>query len=133
MQRIQHHFSTGVRIALVILLVLIAFLCALLLFEYQNLRQQEMIGAHMPWIPGRGKPAEPMTDVNFIQSWMTYDYIGHIYGLPMDYLKDTLSIADTQYPHISITESAEAQHESAAALTAQVQLAVSDYIVKNQR
>ena len=71
----------------------------------------------------------PLSDPSLIQSWMTYDYIGHVYRLPPDYLKTTLNITDPRYPHVTIIESSGAQHEDSAVLTAQVKKAVGNYHV----
>lgn len=73
-------------------------------------------------------PTYPMTDVGFVQSWMTYDYIDHIYDLPPTYLQSDLAIVDTRYPRVSISESSEAQKVSAAMLTTDVKNAISNYI-----
>lgn len=129
MDRAQRHFDAWIRILLGAIVVVLIFLCVLLFREYQNLRAQELAGVHMPGLSAlRGRAAMPLSDVNFIQSWMTYDYVSHIYALPPDYLKTTLDIADTRYPRVSIAESAEAQKTTAAALTAEVKTAVSDYL-----
>ena len=126
----HHDRDTWVQSALLVLVVVLLILCALLFHEYRTLRQQDLMGPHGPGLHGGGAT---MTDANLIQSWMTYDYIGHVYALPPDYLKTTLNIADTRYPRISIAESAEAQKVSASELLAQVRSAVSDYLVTNGR
>lgn len=41
-----------------------------------------------------------------IQSWMTFDYINAIFGLPGDYLKTALAISDNRYPRMRIGRAA---------------------------
>jgi hypothetical protein len=92
------------------------------------LREEAFVNGHMHLFNPRGGPVHS-TDVSLIQSWMTYDYVGHVYGLPINYLKTTLSITDPNYPHVTISNSAGALHENADALTAQVRSAVTHYFV----
>jgi hypothetical protein len=125
------HFDTAIRVALFALFALLIILCGLLFHQYRVLREELSASGHLPRLFIVHGNATHLTDVDLIQPWMTYDYINHVYGLPADYLKDTLVIADPRYPRVSISESAEAQHEDAAALTAQVKTAVSHYLVTN--
>lgn len=118
-----HHFDTVLRIILVTLTSLLAILCAMLFVEYQHLRELGTSPMHLH------SRALPVTNADFIQSWMTYDYIDHIYALPPGYVKAALSIADSRYPRVSIAQSAEAQHKSAAAMTTAVQNAVQNYLL----
>ena len=132
MEEVQKHFDAWVRVALVILLALLAVLCGLLLHQYKTLRDQQILGGPIHWLTAlHGATSTPMTDPNFIQSWMTYDYVDHIYDLPADYLRMTLHIADGHYPRVSIAESAEAQQMTIAAMTAEVRKAIGDYLVAN--
>jgi hypothetical protein len=130
MDRLQQRFDLWIRIILGALLVVLILLCTLLFHEYQALRQADMISARALWLHSRA-PATA-SSVDSIQSWMTYDYINHIYGLPPGYLQSTLNIADTRYPRVSISESSEAQKVTAAELTIEVKSAVSDYMAKNE-
>ncbi len=120
------HFGTAVRVTFFALLALLAILCGLLFHQYRILRDESFIAGHPHLFGSHGTP---LTDPSLIQSWMTYDYISHVYGLPPNYLKTTLMIVDPHYPHVSISESAEAQHETATTLTAHVKDAVAHYLV----
>ena len=122
----------AIRVALLALLALLVLLCGLLFHQYRILRGEVLMNGHLHLLSPRGNAA-PLTDTSLIQSWMTFDYIGHVYGLPRDYLKTTLSITDPNYPHVTIAGSSAAQHESAVVLTAQVQAAVSNYLVTTGR
>lgn len=124
------HFDRMIRVALIALSVLILVLGSLLLREYGILRAEVMHGGRIPHSFNPRENAAPLTDASLIQSWMTYDYIGHVYGLPLGYLASSLSITDSHYPRESIAESAEALHMSVADLTAAVRASVSDYLVK---
>lgn len=41
-------------------------------------------------------------DVEYIDVWMTFEYINFIFNLPENYLKDMLYIDDTHYANLSI-------------------------------
>ncbi len=129
MDRINRHFDAWIRGALAALALALILLSALLIRQYQQLREQSLTGPNAPWLSRfHGAPRAPLTDVTLIQPWMTYDYIGHSYGLPIDYLKTALSITDARYPRLTVSESAEAQNLSADALLAAVRAAVSTYL-----
>ena len=129
MERTHRHISTILSGALIGLTALVLILGALLIFQYRSFKQQSFPNGRGPrfFMHGTG----PVTDVSLIQSWMTYDYISHVYRLPPDYLKTTLSIADLRYPRVTISQSADAQRMSVAALTEAVRNAVKDYLAKN--
>ena len=63
--------------------------------QYQYIRHFKYVSVHKPLTA---------TDANSTQTWMTFDYINHIFALPPDYLQKTLSITNTRYPHITITQ-----------------------------
>ncbi|MFA6090147.1 MAG: hypothetical protein WC774_00005 [Candidatus Gracilibacteria bacterium] len=43
-----------------------------------------------------------VADIEYIDVWMTFQYINFIFGMPDNYLKDALLIKNSQYPSISI-------------------------------
>ncbi len=47
---------------------------------------------------------------NQIDSWMTFSYVNYTFSLPPDYLANSLSITDSQYPEISITRYVQNNH-----------------------
>lgn len=67
-------------------------------------------GKHFPFPtaweggPGRRHGQPNASDIQSIQSWMTFSYINHIFNLPNDYLKTELNISSTQYPNITIAK-----------------------------
>jgi hypothetical protein len=94
----KHHFFTR-RVAIlsgVVTVLLIVFLTTLFVRKMERLDQ-----------PGRiftKHRRHPITeaDVVRISEWMTFDYINTVFGLPTDYLKDTLRIEDTKYPSLTL-------------------------------
>ena len=61
-------------------------------------------------LPGRlphPHPEATAKDVHTIESWMTFDFVNVRFNLPLNYLKDTLTITDSQYPRETIREAAE--------------------------
>ncbi len=127
MGHVQESLSVLIQFILGALAVIVLFLCVVLFHEYEDLRQADLMNMHAPWLH-RAVTAQPPTP-DSIQSWMTYDYIGHIYGLPPEYLQSTLALVDADYPHVSIAESAPAQQVTSAELTAEVKAAVNDYLL----
>lgn len=41
-------------------------------------------------------------DIEYIDIWMTFQYINFVFGIPEDYLKDQLHITDTRYPNMTL-------------------------------
>ena len=41
-------------------------------------------------------------DVEFIDTWMTFQYVNFVFSVKEDYLKDALQIDDTKYPNMPI-------------------------------
>ncbi len=111
-------------------LVLIGFVLVVLLalatrlgVEYQRVREDH-VGRQMFRRP------VPLTadDANTIASWMTFDYIGHVFGLPPEYLKTSLGITDPQYPRITITRYARDAGLDASIALSDVQDAVRMFL-----
>ncbi len=118
-----------IRAALGILAVVLIILCTLLLREYRQLRQQNILFGRAQWISVLEKHQHgTVTDVNFIQPWMTFDYISMLYGIPTTDLKTSLGIIDTRFPRISISSYARANHLDARTILANVKSAVSAYL-----
>lgn len=122
MEHPHTRFDQGLRIALVVLLALLVALCGLLVWQLSSVRQSIPAGRpHFSMMHG----VSPATDPNVVQSWMTFDYVGHIFRLQPDYLKTALGITDSRYPRLTIAEAAEAGNISVAAYLASVRAAIS--------
>ena len=66
-------------------------------------------------------------DAGAIESWMTFDYINHVFGLPPQYLAQTLDVNDARYPNIAISKYARSMNIEGNMFVSQVQTAVRDY------
>jgi hypothetical protein len=114
-------FDRGIRIAIVALLLLLVILCGLLSWQVWLVSRSMPHGhSHFSQLHGTA----PATDPSVIQSWMTFDYVGHIFRLQPDYLKTAVDITDARYPRLTIIEAAEASHQSVDTYLALVRDAV---------
>jgi hypothetical protein len=114
------------------LLVLIA-LCILLVRQYRHLRRVEFVTAHgsvLSALHARG-PLDA-NSANLVASWMTFDYINHLFALPPQYLQKTLDITDSRYPHLALSEYADDAHLGQATFLAHVQNAVEAFFAPQQ-
>src|ERR1700733_1684117 len=130
------HVDRIIRIALCVLLFILIVLCLVLFQEYQRLRQSNIINAH-GFLMGSAlhHASTPATsaDTDLIQSWMTFDYINHVFALPPTYLQTTLHITATSYPRLSLSTYARTQHLDAATFLASVQNAVHAYLITQNK
>ena len=94
----KHHFFTR-RVAIlsgVVTVLFIVFLTTLFVRKMERLNQPGRI-----FTKHRRRPITE-ADVARISEWMTFEYINTVFGLPADYLKDTLHIEDTKYPALTL-------------------------------
>ncbi len=75
----------------------------------------------------------PLTahDVGLIRAWMTFDYLNDIFALPPQYLQQTLSITDSQYPRLSIAHAARDENLTNADMASRVRVAVEQYFASS--
>jgi hypothetical protein len=69
----------------------------------------------------------PPTSVGQIKLWMTFEYINRIFLLPKDYLRNSLSIEDPRYPHISIGSFAQKTHQDPSLLLRKTEQAIIEF------
>jgi hypothetical protein len=74
----------------------------------------------------------PVADSDLIRSWMTFDYINQLFGLPANYLKTGLKISDSRYPNLALSEYSESLSTSSAAFLNTVRQAVLDSTTTQQ-
>lgn len=117
-------FSRAVRILLVATLLILVVLCGFLIREFETLQHQHLVPDESQLMRGR---VMTQTNPDFIQPWMTFDYIDLVYGLPPTYLQNALSIGSLSYPRLSISQAATAQGVSTDAFLGQVKSAVRAY------
>jgi hypothetical protein len=83
----------AIRIALITLSIITVMLLVFLIRDYRIMHRPQFSRMHPPLTA---------SDVNVIQSWMTFDYVNHIFALPPDMLKTALSITDPRYPRMPV-------------------------------
>ncbi len=73
---------------------------------------------------------QPLTleDVPMIQSWMTFDYLNRVFGLPAYYLAAVLEINDENYPNLVIQHYVSDQGLDLQSFSARVQAVITDYL-----
>ena len=64
---------------------------------------------------------------NQIQSWMTFSYVDYIFSLSPDYLQNSLTIIDSRYPNLNISQYAREKGLDAGDFLKQIQTSVAKY------
>ena len=121
-------------IILAILVAILIVLCFFLAQEYHRLRSLSYMEGHGPLLATlRAQGPLTVKDVGYIETWMTFDYVNHLFNLPSSYLQTSLGITDPRYPRLTIREYLEHESpgETASSLVA-VQNAVSSYLTAPQ-
>ena len=129
----KHGGVRAATIALVALFVVLVALCFLLFNEYRSLRQLQIADSRQFWASALQRRA-PLTisDVESIQSWMTFDYLDKVFNMPPEYLKTALNLSDPRYPRISLSRYARYHGMDAVAFTTGVKNAVRDYVANKK-
>jgi hypothetical protein len=119
-----------IKYAIIFLAIVMVVLFVFFVRQYIALRRANVVSARESWLSAAIKNHGPATvnDVNFIRSWMTFDYINKLFNIPSDYLKTHFSIMDGRYPNLSISEYAGDGHLNKNAVTGEVINAIRDYL-----
>ena len=121
------------KIILAILVVVFLSLCIMLVREYKNVRQLYFVSGQRTFFAGLRRHAPAIDrEINSLQSWMTFDYINHLFILPSEYLRTTLAITDARYPRMTIAELAEDKRITKANSLAEVQNALKVFFAQKQ-
>ena len=107
----KQHIERYILAAFLVCVFIVVALSALLITQYHHLRG----------VPHHTRGPVGVADVSLIQSWMTFDYINHVFALPPAYLKNSLNINDSRYPRMTIREAAEDDHISAPEMLTQTE------------
>jgi hypothetical protein len=125
--------ETYLKITLGIAVAILVILCGLLVREYRTLRRLNYLGAHQSLLGAlHAHGAVGANDADMIQTWMTFDYVNHVFSLPPAYLASILAIGNSRYPRITIAEYAGDTGAARAAFLARVQDAVRAYFSPQQ-
>jgi hypothetical protein len=72
-----------------------------------------------------------VNDVDFIEGWMTFRYINHIFNLPESFLKTRLNIEDVNYPNIPLGRFAKSANIDSSAFLANIKDILRKYLQQN--
>jgi hypothetical protein len=120
--------------AIIFLAIVLVVLFVFFVRQYVSLRRADVISARESWISAAVKNHGPATvsDIGFVRSWMTFDYVNKLFNIPPDYLKTSLSISDARYPKISIAEYAKDDHLDTPVFLSDVLGALHNYLTQQQ-
>lgn len=111
-------------------------LCLLLVRENTHVARLEylMETKSRSFVSALSQKKEPATidKVIFIQRWMTFDYVNHLFALPPEYTQIQLGITDTRYPRLTLSEYASDAKLSQTEFLNNVQDAVRTYLTTHQ-
>jgi hypothetical protein len=126
---VREAWGRYIKWAILAFAVLLAVLLFFLVRDYRSLRRAKIINARESLLSAMVKSHGHLTlnDVSVIRSWMTFDYINQLFGIPPAYFKDQMSIADARYPKLSLSGYAKSQHLASAAIVGDVENAIRDY------
>lgn len=128
-KRIELCLKIVIGIAAIILIAL----CVLLVHDYRRLSRLDYIAAHGSVFEAlRAQGPLGASEVTDVETWMTFDYINHLFALPSQYLQTDLSITSSHYPRLTVAEYAEVRHLEQATFLSQVQNAIREYIAQKQ-
>ena len=122
---------------IIILVIISVVTWSLAVFEYYTLYNDVSIGYigtkenfYFPHLPSRELSS---ADVNLIGSWMTFDYIGKIFSVPVPVLKDKLNINHERFPYLSIRQYVKDQKLNSNDFLSSVRKVVKEYLVSKSK
>ena len=126
----HHHLGIYFRVAIIVLAIILVVLIFFLVRQAITLRRAQVLSARELWISNVLKQHGPLTpvEVDILRSWMTFDYVNKLFGVPPNYLKDQLSISDARYPQLSIASYAKASGLNANTFLGNVEDALRVYL-----
>lgn len=125
-KRIRQYIKYAMIAFAAVLLVLIVFL----ILNYRSIRRSAIVSARESWITVFIHNHGPLaaTDVGYVRSWMTFDYINKLFNLPPDYLKMQLMISDSRYPQLTVSKYAGSNHLNLTTFLGKLENALRSYL-----
>lgn len=74
---------------------------------------------------------KPISDVEYIENWMTFKYINSIFNVPENYIKDKLNINDKRYPNIPLWRYFKSNDIDSIVWLKQIKIILREYLVLN--
>jgi hypothetical protein len=129
----QKQIERCLKIIIVLATIVLVGLCILLVREYHHLRRLDYVAAHRSLFEAlRAHSTVQASDADVVASWMTFDYVNHLFALPPNYLQTQLAITDSRYPRLTIAEYADELRLGQSAFLTHVQDAVRAYFAQKQ-
>lgn len=111
-----------------ILASLLVFLSVVLVYKYLEISPERFINRERFSRLTNHNIILDQNDLQFIEPWMTFDYINHIFGLPSEYLKLSIGINDPNYPNLTVSHYAKENILTVGVFTDQIKNAVKNYL-----
>lgn len=123
------HNIRYIRYVLITLGVILIILFVFLVVQYRVLRDEQILNDRALRSAALERHAPlPPDEASVIRSWMTFDYVNRIFGLPSDYLRSRLDITDSRYPRLSIGSYAKTAGVDVTTLLNNLEAAISFYV-----
>lgn len=120
---------------LILTIVLMALLAVFSVFFVRNILMAKKTGVfqdHRPitnlLLSNKKTNQTSVNDIEYIDSWMTFQYINFIFGMPNDYLKNTLAIEDVRYPNLPIGRYVKTKKLDSTTFLHQIKTATKTYL-----
>lgn len=117
--------------SVILLIVLIIIFSFFLIKGIWTIRRQWIMNQHKITQQFFSNHKTSISDVNYIENWMTFHYINHIFSVPENYFKDKLNIDDKKYPNIPLWRYAKSKNIDLTVFLNQVKSFLSQYIKQN--
>jgi hypothetical protein len=115
---------------IIALIVILGFLVFFLVRDYRSLRREQVISAREFLLGAvvKNHGHQTASEVTVIRSWMTFDYINQLFGVPAYYLKGQMSITDSRYPKLSLSSYAKESGVASAKVVSVVSGFLTTYL-----
>ena len=128
----MHKRNFFLRIFLYILAAFFLLNAYFLVSNFRSLRQSGLLYApRRPWerwFMRRPLHVPSLSDIETLQSWMSFEYLNDSFQLTPEYLKTKFSISSTLYPRISIRHAAKLVHKDEHTYLEEIKKAVREYL-----
>ncbi|MDD5377413.1 MAG: hypothetical protein PHH16_04870 [Candidatus Gracilibacteria bacterium] len=118
-------------LVIVTIVLLIAF-SVLLIRNIQLAHKTGLFGNHAPiselLLRNKETNQTSIADVDYIDTWMTFQYINFVFDIPEDSLKNTLHIEDPRYPNLPVGGYIRSKKLDKTVLLNEIKEAVREYI-----
>lgn len=112
-----------------VLSLLLIFLCIFLYYRYSEISPERVINRERFSRLTKDNIKLGSSDVQTIMSWMTFDYINHVFGIPPQYIKSEVNINDSRYPRLTLSRYARDNKIDEGIFTTQIQNTVKNYFL----